>query len=382
MQHSISTRLALCLLGLLLGTGMPHAQPWRSSALPDPAGFGARVEMGDIVQVREWLNGGLDPDYVADRIGTGLMIAAWQGDIPMMQLFAARGADVNKANAFGERALMHAAWRGQLDAVKWLLAHGASVNSGPMHWSALHYAVFAGHGEAAVALLERGADINARSVNGSSVLMMAVYEGHEPLVRQLLARGADRSIRNDRGDGALEWAFKFERLGIARLVASPQQFVAAANLPKARWGEPVRSQPVAGADAPPLPSETARLIEELMSIREILSARRMASAVKQLDQRLVALRARELKPPTEAARGAKPRLSEIDDLMNIRNILASRGLTNAVNTLDRRIAALRAQRARADMDIPATALLEITASRASPDDQNVRLIFGSDGPMP
>ena len=72
--------------------------------------------MGDISQVREWLGAGLDPDYVADRVGTGLMIAAWTGNVPMMELFVTRGADVNKANALGEQALMHAAWRGKADA--------------------------------------------------------------------------------------------------------------------------------------------------------------------------------------------------------------------------------------------------------------------------
>ena len=195
-RHSISTKLGLCALVLLLYAGTPLAQP-------DAATFGNRLEMGDIAQLHKWLDEGLDPDTLADRIGTGLMIAAWRGDIPMMELLVARGANVNKANALGERALMHAGWRGQAAAVKWVLAHGARVESEPMQWGALHYAVFAGHGGVAKLLLEHGADINARSTNGSSVLMMAVYEGHENLVRELLARGADNSVRNDRGDDAL-----------------------------------------------------------------------------------------------------------------------------------------------------------------------------------
>ena len=246
LRHSISTQLGLCALALFLHAGAPQAQP-------DPASYGSEVESGGIAQVREWLNRGLDPDFVADRIGTGLMIAAWRGDIPMMELLVSRGADVNKANALGERAIMHAAWQGRAAAVKWLLAKGARINSEPMRWSALHYAVFAGHGEIATLLLENGADINARSTNGSSVLMMAVYEGHEQLVKQLLARGADRSVKNDRDDGALEWAFKYQRLSIARMVSAPQEFAAAANQPKSRWGVPLRSLSEGGSsrrDAP------------------------------------------------------------------------------------------------------------------------------------
>jgi hypothetical protein len=314
-------------MALLLFAGAPRAAP-------DPATFGNRLESGDIAQLRAWLDEGLDPDFLADRIGTGLMIAAWRGDIPMMDLLLARGADVNKANALGERALMHAAWRGHADAVKWLVARGARINSDPMRWSALHYAAFAGHGKVAILLLDLGADIDARSTNGSSALMMAVYEGHEQLVRQLLARGADRSLKNDRDEGAADWAFKYQRLAIARLVEAPEEFVARANLPKSHWGDPVRSQP---AEAAPSAS-----------------------------------------PAPEPARQAA---AQIEELVNMRDILAARGLREAVGKLDRRIATLRAQRARAERGTPAV-VLEISAKRASPSEQNSRLIFGTDGPPP
>ena len=167
-----------------------------STALGKGAFFGLIApEAGDVAQVRAWLDAGLDPDCLADRVGTGLMIAAWHGNIPMMELLVARGADVNKSNALGEQALMHAAWRGNVDAVKWLLAKGARVNNGNLRWSAIHYSAFAGQGKATALLLDNGADINARSTNGSSPLMMAVYEGHEDMVKQLLARGADRSVK-------------------------------------------------------------------------------------------------------------------------------------------------------------------------------------------
>ena len=292
------------------------AQPARSQ-LPDPVRFGVRMEFGDIAQAREWLDAGLQPDFFADRIGTGLMIAAWEGNIPLMELFVARGADINKTNAAGEQALLHAAWRGNMDAVKWLLAHGAQVNREPLQWTALHYAVFAGHEEIAQYLIGLGADINARSTNGSSVLMMAVYEGREELARKLVGLGADRSIRNDRGDGALEWAMKYKHLGIARLVSDPQQFAAAANLPKQHWGEPVRSAPAAQAQAP-------------------------------------------------AARG------EIEQLLDVRGILAARGLNNSVDKLDRQIAALRA---KPELDRRPAAILEISASRRAPREQKARLII-------
>ncbi len=300
---------------LLATVVLALAQP-ALAQLPDPVRFRVRVELGDATQVREWLEAGLPPDFLADRIGTGLMVAAWEGNIALMELFVARGTDVNKTNAIGEQALMHAAWRGNLDAVKWLLAHGAQVNREPLQWTALHYAVFAGRDEVAQYLIEHGADINARSTNGSSVLMMAAYEGREQLARKLVALGADRSVRNDRGDGVLQWAMKYEHLEIARLVSGPRQFAAIANLPKEHWGEPVRSLPLAQAQAPAAPGE----IERMLGVRSILAARGMTDALEKLDQQIAALR-------------AKP-------------------------VLDRRPAAV----------------LEISASRSSPREQDVRLI--------
>lgn len=330
LRDSISRRLgaSLLLAALLCGAGAARAQLQLfgpPTATPDPVYYGAQVEAGNLPQVREWLDAGMKPDYVADRIGTGLMIAAWTGNIPMMELLVARGADVNRRNELGETALMHAAWRGQVAAMRWLIDKGALVDSPPMHWGALHYAAFSGHAEAATLLLEYGADINARSTNGSSVLMMAVYEGHEALAKLLLERGADPRLKNDRGDGALEWAFKFKHLGIARLVANSQEFAAAANRPPVHWGDAVRSQA-----APPGG------------------------------------------PPAAAA---DPQAEKIEELVRMRNTLAQRGMKSAVEKLDRRIATLRMQRARAYLDSLPAAVLEISARRAAPADQRTRLLL-------
>jgi len=280
---------------------------------PDPVTFGIRIEMGDVAQARAWLRAGLHPDTLADRIGTGLMIAAWRGDMEMMALFVSSGADVNKTNAVGETALMHAAWQGQKQAVEWLLARGARVDNAPGQWTALHYAAFSGNEEIAALLLARGADINARAPNGSSPLMMAVYEGHEEMVKRLLARGADAAVKNDRGDGALEWAVKFGHRNIARHVGSASAIAAAS----ARPPEPV---------------------------------------------------VRSLPPPAQA-----PAAGQISELMRMRSTLAARGMTDSVERLDRRIASLRAQQAREHAR--SSMVFEITARRAAPTEQETRLLF-------
>ena len=227
------------LLLLLITATTVHA-----ATLPDPVSFSNAIERGDLSQASEWLDAGLAPDFEGRVIGTGVMIGAWEGNIPMMELFIARGADINKVNSVGEQALLHAAWKGRLEAVRWLVEHGARLNRQGREWAALHYAVFAGHAEVVGYLLERGADVNALSTNGSTPLMMAAREGKEAIAKTLLAAGARRDIVNEQGDDALRWAMRHDNLQIAREISGPESFSAAVVQPPASWGRPVRSRPL------------------------------------------------------------------------------------------------------------------------------------------
>lgn len=219
------------------------ALPSRAGALPDPVGFAVAIERGDLAQAREWLDGGLAPDFEGAVIGSGLMIGAWEGNIAMMELFLARGADIDLVNARGEQALLHAAWKGHLAAVRWLIERGAKLNRPGGAWSALHYAAFAGHDGVVAFLLERGAEIDALSPNGSTPLMMAAREGREGISGILLAAGARTDIVNERGDDALRWAMRYRHLTIARAISGAPAFAAAVEQPAASWGAPIHSLP-------------------------------------------------------------------------------------------------------------------------------------------
>ena len=265
------------LLLLLMSNGFA-----RAATLPDPVSFSVAIERGDLRLAREWLDAGLAPDFEGDAIGTGLMIGAWEGNIPMMELFVARGADINKANRFAEQALLHAAWKGRLDAVRWLVEHGARLNRDGRDWAALHYAAFAGHGEVVAYLLESGADVNALSTNGSTPLMMAAREGREAIARTLLGAGARSDIVNERGDDALRWAMRYNNLGIAREITGRARFAAVAAQPASSWGPPVRSQAL--PDRADMMLAQARKMEAAGRRDEALQLYRAAlAAIRQAD---------------------------------------------------------------------------------------------------
>jgi hypothetical protein len=273
-----------------------------AAELPDPARFGATVETGDIRTVRAWLDQGLDPEFLADRIGTGLMIAAWEGNIPMMELFVSRGASVNRMNRVQEQALLHAAWRGHAEAVRWLLERGARVNRAGQDWSALHYAAFAGHDEVVRLLLDRGADVNARAPNGASPLMMAAREGREGVARRLLDRGADTGIRSDWGDDAVALALRYEHVRLARMVANPAQFAEAAKQAPESRGEPSRSVP--------MPEKVEALLRE-MRFLESLGHLTPDQKAGYLDAIAALQKEAEQPPPAAATPAAAPQALEI-----------------------------------------------------------------------
>lgn len=275
-------RMVVLLFAWVLGAGSSSAADF-----PDPARFLNAVEVGDLRSARHWLEQGLPPDFEGSEIGTGLMIGAWDGNVAMMELFHRYGGDINRTNRLGEQALQLAAWRGKLEAVRWLVERGARVSREGREWSALHYAVFAGHEDVVDFLLARGADINGLSTNGSTPLMMAAREGHEAIAGKLLRAGADRDIVNEQGENALHWAMRQNNLSIAKAIGGAQRFAVAVTRPAATWGAPIRSVPVPDradalmAQARRMESE-GRRDEALKIYRAALAEIRRADAARKI----------------------------------------------------------------------------------------------------
>ena len=92
----------LCLLATTLPAALANPltnlfapAPALATSLPDRVTFSVAIERGDVAQARAWLDAGLSPDFTGSLIGSGLMIGAWEGNIPMMALFLSHGATEN-----------------------------------------------------------------------------------------------------------------------------------------------------------------------------------------------------------------------------------------------------------------------------------------------
>ncbi len=163
------------------------------------------VQRDDEGGVTSMLKGGFDPNAVDPAGRPGLTAAIQMQSLKVVQaLMKHPGLDVNALNAAGESALMLAALKGDMASSLQLLERGARVNQAG--WAPIHYAATGTEPRLVRVFLDRGADVEARSPNGTSPLMMAARYGHEDSVRLLLARGADPKRRNDQGLRAADFA--------------------------------------------------------------------------------------------------------------------------------------------------------------------------------
>jgi len=187
-----------------------------------------------------------------DYWGTPLHWAVWWWDIDTALLLVSHGGDIHlKTQKFpysplldsvlkGHRAMVEALvtkagdtkaakWAlllanvvsGDLQAVEDLLARGADVNAkGEMGWSALHLAAMEGHKDIAKLLIEKGADVSAKSKSGSgsTPLHVAAYKGYRDVAELLIAGGADVNAKDERDFLALHLAAGFGHKDIVELL--------------------------------------------------------------------------------------------------------------------------------------------------------------------
>ncbi len=199
------------------------------------------------------LDRGIDPNQ-SDAGGlTPLVHAVIRRDLPMISLLLERGADVNGGagrGAYGQTPLLYAIYGNQIEIVRFLLDKGANPNppaGGPL------LLIAAGRNIRMVELLlERGADVNARSPQGTplvqasdqnlkdlveillargpdlnatdavgfTALMKAARQGHIDIVHMLVEKGADLNVQNSQGHTALFLAEQNRHKAVAEFLRS------------------------------------------------------------------------------------------------------------------------------------------------------------------
>lgn len=143
-----------------------------------------------------------------DRGQSPLHLAVSNGHYDTVKFLVENGADVNLAD--------HRAARNELTVTAKKLK-GEVDGAMPLHYAArLRYLGIAKY------LLSQGADLNARSSRGNTVLHFTYFaENNEPMRDYLLVSGADSQARNLVNESPAEAGMRY--LGLERLYAEQQR---------------------------------------------------------------------------------------------------------------------------------------------------------------
>ncbi len=141
----------------------------------------------EYIPIRRWLNFVNDISWVDFTGQTPFLRAALAGDITVMRLLLAKGADPNIPTFSNSTALMAAAGIN--------FAYQQTYTESKEHQM-----------EAVLLCLEKGADVNAVNTMGLTAVMGAANRGLDDIVELLVKKGARLDVKDKQGRDPLTWA--------------------------------------------------------------------------------------------------------------------------------------------------------------------------------
>ena len=194
-----------------------------AQAAPDQGGFYRAVSIDNAGGVRKMLQEGVNPNLPDDQRGDTALVIALRDDADKVFKVLLETPGIDlEARSANGNTAL------MMAAYKHKReAVDALLASGARvnqnGWTALHYAASAGDIPVMQAFLARGATVDACAPTNITPLMFAAREGQEEAVRLLLASGADPALKSSHGWTAAQFALAADKPGVAAIIDKFQQ---------------------------------------------------------------------------------------------------------------------------------------------------------------
>jgi len=168
------------------------------------------VQSGDLIKVSTYISLGADVNYQDPKSkNTGLMIASHSGDHVICEVLLDHGACPFLRNIYGYTAISFAARNGHVDIGRLLLSKSRILQPHPLKKTTP---------DGSVASMINGTS----TIHHETPLMQAVYGGHRDFIIMLLEKGANPNSRTKYGWTPIEFAKAKGNLNILYLFADPE----------------------------------------------------------------------------------------------------------------------------------------------------------------
>ena len=181
--------------------------------------FFIAIKRDDAATVTALLNRGFDPDTLNPAGIPGLILAVREPSLKVIAVLVNWPQTNVEARSPQDESALMLASLQGLTELCEQLI-AKGADVNKLGWAPLHYAATHGHLAIMTLLLDKHAYIDAASPNGTTPLMMAAQYGTPSAVKLLLEAGADPVLKNAQGLSALDFAQRAERLDSATIISA------------------------------------------------------------------------------------------------------------------------------------------------------------------
>ena len=192
-------------------------------AAPDPVSFFRAVSIDNALGVRDLLREGMNPNLPDQQRGDIALVIALRDDADKVFKVLLETPGIDlEARSANGNTALMMAAYKHKREAVDALL-AKGAKVNQSGWTALHYAASAGDLPIMRLFLARGAKVDAYAPTNITPLMFAAREGQEEAVKLLLASGADASLKSSHGWTAAQFALAADKPGVAAIIDKFQQ---------------------------------------------------------------------------------------------------------------------------------------------------------------